>query len=126
VAVGTQKTPLAITIIRGELKRDNLIAGDYPLKAMEITIENTSADDLIFERGAVVAQHAGTYRLAEDDDAVVGIICDDITVKGGSSEVSPMYIKGEFNRRALIVAGTLAKHERRMIEIGLLVRSTRV
>ncbi|MCL2201567.1 MAG: hypothetical protein FWB75_06340 [Oscillospiraceae bacterium] len=110
----------------GELERDGLIAGDYPTETMGITIVNDTAEDMSFLRGDIIAQTENSYKLAGDDDEAVGIICDDVVVSAGEEAESVMYIKGEFNRRKLRVDGELSVHERRMIEIGLIIRSTRI
>ena len=114
----------------GSTKRDGLIAGNYPLKAVEIIL--TGPAD--FKRGDVVgALTAGGYALVEsaaDDgsELVVGIITDDIIVETGVNVVTTMYVKGEFNQRQLRFGGTdtVEAHRQRMTEIGLLIRETRV
>jgi len=116
--------------VLGTFKPDGLIAGDFPTKAQEITL--TGPAD--FKRGDVLGQaEDGTYALVDSaatdgTQAVVGIVCDDVTVSDGATAVSTMYIKGEFNRRFLRFGGTdtVDNHIRRMTDISLIVRSTRV
>ena len=114
----------------GRHEHDGLIVGDYPLKAKEIQVEGPAE----FRRGDVVAiTNAGDYVLAEisrtdGGGAVVGIITDNFTADTGETKVSTMYVKGEFNQRALRFGGndTTADHIDQMTRDGLLVRETRV
>lgn len=98
---------------------NNLIAGDYPLKAEEITIKAP------FKLGDVVAfDKDGNIKLAGASDKVSGIIPRDIDASPEKPKVITMFIKGEFNESRLRFAeGTdIEKHRRRMVEIGLLTR----
>ena len=114
----------------GSTTRDGLIAGNYPLAAKEITITGPAE----FKRGDVIgAITAGGYALADSNATdgsqnAIGIITDNITVENGVNIVSTMYVKGEFNQRQLRFGGTdtVDKHSRRMTEIGLLIRETRI
>lgn len=114
----------------GEHKPDGLIAGDFPTEAMEITLTGPAE----FKRGDVIAQTGDeTYALVDSTGAdgaelPIGIICDDIIVEDGVTTKSTMYIKGEFNRRFMRFGGTdtADTHMRRMIEIGLIIRGTRI
>ena len=114
----------------GEFKPDGLIAGDFPTVVMEITITGPAE----FKRGDVVAQTGGeTYALVNSTGTggarlPVGIICDDITVATGVTTKSTMYVKGEFNRRFMRFGGTdtADTHMRRMTEIGMIIRGTRI
>jgi hypothetical protein len=113
----------------GRVARDGLIAGDYPTKSQEITLEGPA----VFKRGDVIAQADGGYALVDSAGSgsgtlAVGIVCDDITVEAGESAKTAMYVKGEFNQRSLRFGGTdtAGDHLRRMTEIGLLVRPARV
>ena len=114
----------------GRHDKDGLIAGDYPLKAGQMSITGPAE----FKRGDVLAltnegqpvlvnsAAAGNARLA------VGIACDDVSVAENATGICTMFIKGEFNKRFLRFGGTdtADRHHRRMTEIGLLVRETRV
>ena len=114
----------------GSTKRDGLIAGNYPLAAKEITITGPAE----FKRGDVVgAITTGGYALADStatngSQNVIGIMTDDIVAESGASVVTTMYVKGEFNQRQLRFGGTdtVENHRRRMTEIGLLIRETRI
>ena len=114
----------------GSTKRDGLIAGNHPLAAKEITITGPAE----FRRGDVVgAITAGGYALANStatngSQNAIGIITDDIVVETGVNIVTTMYVKGEFNQRQLRFGGsdTVENHRRRMTEIGLLIRETRI
>ena len=114
----------------GEFKPDGLIAGDFPTAAMEITITGPAE----FKRGDVIAKTGDeAYALVDsagpgDARLPVGIICDDITVANGVTTKSTMYVKGEFNRRFMRFGGTdtADTHMRRMTEIGMIIRGTRI
>ena len=114
----------------GRAERDNLIAGDFPTKAQEITITGPAE----FLRGDVIAQLGdNSFALVDSSGAdgaelAIGIICDNITVEDGITTKSTMYVKGEFIQRALRFGGddTADTHKRRMTEIGLLIRPTRI
>lgn len=114
----------------GTVERDGLIAGDYPLKADEISLTGPAE----LKRGDVLGfTNAGQLTLVNSSATngsqfAVGIACDDITVADGTTAVCTMFIKGEFNKRFLRFGGTdtAETHKRRMTEIGLLVRETRV
>ena len=113
----------------GSTTRDGLIAGGYPLAADEITITNAT-----FMRGDVVGVSAtGAYALvnstaSDGTQTPIGIITDDVSADAAQNVVTTMYIKGEFNQRFLRFGGTdtVDTHRRRMIEIGLIPRETRV
>ena len=117
-------------MIIGSTKRDGLIAGDYPLVAKEITITGPAQ----FKRGDVIgATTEGDYALADSNATdgsqnAIGIITDDTNAEDGISIVTTMYVKGEFNQRQLRFGGkdTVENHRRRMTEIGLLIRETRI
>jgi len=113
----------------GRNERDGLIAGDYPTESQEITITGPAK----FKRGDVISQKDGKYALVDSEgtggaELAIGIICDDITVGDGESVRTTMYVKGEFSQRFLQFGGvdTANNHLRRMTEIGLLIRPTRV
>ena len=114
----------------GTHNKDGLIAGDYPLKAEQININGPAE----FKRGDVLAltregQPVLVNSAATDGTGqVVGIACDDVAVATNATGICTMYIKGEFNKRFLRFGGkdTADIHHRRMTEIGLLVRETRV
>ena len=114
----------------GEFKPDGLIAGDFPTVAMEITVTGPAE----FKRGDVIAQTGNeTYVLVNSTGTggarlPVGIICDNITVVNGTTSKTTMYVKGEFNRRFMRFGGTdtADTHMRRMTEIGLIIRGTRI
>lgn len=123
----------------GTLERDGLIAGDYPLKVEEVTVHGAgSTGRTEFKRGDVVALITGangeTPTLVDSRSAVsganraVGIMAEPVSVGPGEQTVTVMFIKGEFNRRFLQFGGndTYDIHKRRMTEIGLLVRETRI
>ena len=122
-------------MIIGNTKPDGLIAGTYPVVAVAITITGATPNaPTEFRRGDVVGVTTeGIYALANSSATngsqnVVGIICDDIKVESGETAVSTMYVRGEFNIRLLRFGGsdTVETHSRRMIEIGLIPRETRV
>jgi hypothetical protein len=111
------------------VERDGLIAGDYPTKSQEITVAGPAE----FKRGDVIAQTSAGYALVDSTGAgsasqAIGIICDDVVVEAGDTAKTTMYVKGEFNQRFLQFGGsdTADTHQRRMTEIGLLVRPTRI
>ena len=116
--------------VLGKMERDGLIAGDFPTKVEAITVTGPAE----FQRGDVIAKTGNeSYTLVDSAgsggaELVVGIICDDITVEDGSTAVTNMYIKGEFAQRHLRFGGddTVENHRRRMTEIGLIIRETRV
>ena len=119
----------------GSTTRDGLIAGNYPLVAIEIKVAGASGGTPTeFLRGDVVGITSdGRYILADStatngSQNVVGIICDDVKVESGAEAVTTMYIKGEFNQRFMRFGGndTVERHSRRMIEIGLIPRETRI
>ena len=126
-------------MIVGTFERDGLIAGDYPLKVEEVTMYGTDAGEPTkFKRGDVVAlidgENGEMPALVEfgsttsGGSKVVGILTENVTVDPGQFAVTTMFIKGEFNRRFLRFGGndTYEKHKRRMTEIGLLIRETRI
>ena len=122
----------------GNVTRDNLIAGDYPLKAVEIIINGPTTGKTEFKRGDVIAQLSeGSYALVDTataetdgDNAAgvpIGIITDNVTINADEQLTTMMYVKGEFNLRSLNFGGTdtISTHSRRMIEIGLIPREPR-
>jgi len=114
----------------GELERDNLIVGSFPTVVMEIELTGP----IEFKRGDVIAQlDDGTYALVDSSgtsgiENPIGIICDNIKVLEDITTKATMYVKGEYNERALNFGGddTAETHKRRMTEIGLIVRKTSV
>lgn len=126
-------------MVIGNVTRDNLIAGDYPLKAVEIIVDGPATGKTKFKRGDVIAQLSdGSYELVDKtaaaeaggDSAVgvpIGIITDNISINAGEQLTTTIYVKGEFNSRALNFGGTdtISTHSRRMIEIGLIPREPR-
>ena len=113
----------------GTFEPDGLIAGDFPTEAQEITITGPAE----FKRGDVLGIAGERYVLAnsgasDGSQNAVGIVCDDITVADGTTAVSNMFIKGSFNYRFLRFGGdgNPEPHLRRMTEISLIVRKTRV
>jgi len=114
----------------GEFKPDGLIAGDFPTVTMEITVAGPAE----FKRGDVIAQTGDNeYALvdsagADGAELPIGIICDDFNVDNGATTKSTMYVKGEFNRRFMRFGGTdtADTHMRRMTEIGMIIRGTRI
>ena len=126
-------------MIVGTFERDGLIAGDYPLKVEEITVHGTEAAGRTeFKRGDVVALIDGangempvlvnSASQTNGANRAAGIMTENVSVSAGEQAVTTMFIKGEFNRRFLQFGGndTYEKHKRRMTEIGLLVRETRI
>ena len=123
----------------GNVTRDNLIAGDYPLKAVEIIINGPTTGKTEFKRGDVIAQLSdGSYALVDTTVATetngdsaagipIGIITDNVTINADEQLITTMYVKGEFNLRILNFGGTdtISTHSRRMIEIGLIPREPR-
>jgi len=114
----------------GEHIPDNLIAGDFPTEVQAIAVTGP----VEFLRGDVIAQTGDNmYALVDSSGSdganlAIGIICDAITVADGETAVANMYIKGEYNQRALRFGGTdtADTHLRRMTEIGLIIRGTRI
>jgi len=114
----------------GTFKPDGLIAGDFPTEVQEISITGPAE----IKRGDVLgATDDGNYILVDStatdgSQSVVGIACDDVVVEDGTTAVSSMYIKGEYNRRFLRFGGTdtVETHIRRMTDISLIVRGTRI
>ena len=114
----------------GTFDPKGLIAGDFPTETQEIVL--TGPAD--FKRGDVIAQaDNGSYALVNSAGTgraalAIGIICDDIVVETGAASRAVMYIKGEFNQRYLVFGGvdTVDDHLRRMTEIGLIPRGTRI
>ena len=123
-------------MVIGRLERDGLIAGNYPLVAMEVIVSGPATSGITeFKRGDVIALVNGTTpalvdsaSTATDGTRAVGIMCDNVVVNAGEQKTTTMYIKGEFNHRALRFGGsdTPADHIRHMTEIGLIIRETRV
>lgn len=114
----------------GGFKPDGLIAGGFPTVTMEITVSGPAE----FQRGDVIAQTGeNTYALVNSAgtngaERPVGIVCDDFAVADGVTTKSTMYVKGEFNRRSMRFGGTdtADTHMRRMTEIGMIIRGTRI
>ena len=83
----------------GQYSSDNLIAGDYPLKAVEITVK--SGQDL--SRGALLGQVTADQKYilslaaaSDGSEVPVAVLCDDIDASGGDV-VATAYVKGQFN-----------------------------
>ena len=114
----------------GIFKPDGLIAGDFPTEVQEISITGPAE----IKRGDVLGKtNEGEYILVDStatdgSEAVVGIATDNVTVESGRTARSTMYIKGEYNRRHLRFGGsdTVETHIRRMTDISLIVRGTRI
>ncbi len=82
----------------GKFDPDNLIAGDYPLKAVPVT--SKIGEDLY--RGDVVSIVNGVCKKIGDSEEVKGIITDDIVmIDAETEETFTVYIKGEFQGNAL-------------------------
>jgi len=117
-------------MVLGHMERDGLIAGGFPTVAQPINLIGPAE----FKRGDVLGlTNNGVYVLVDstaDDGSqnAIGIVCDDITIEDETIVVSNMYIKGEFNRRFLQFGGTdtADTHKRRMTEISLIIRETRI
>ena len=109
---------------------DGLHAGDASLEAQQITVTGPAE----LKRGDVVAfSDNETIVLAESTRTdggqhAVGIMCHDVRADEGEAITTTMYVKGAFNQRRLRFGGadTIEKHLRRMTEIGLIVRESRV
>lgn len=77
----------------GKFTPDNLIAGDFPEKAVSITAK--LATDL--KRGDVVSVVSGICKKIGDGEEVRGIITDNVTKIDDDTELTfAVYIKGEF------------------------------
>ena len=90
----------------GTFTPDNLIAGDKPVRAEDVTI--ISGQDLA--RGAVLGRitASGKYTLSlsaagDGSQTPVGILANDVDATGGDVAGVPMYREGDFNERALIL-----------------------
>lgn len=98
---------MASTLISsiGNFSPDNLIAGDYPLKAIEITLitgQNLTRGALL---GKITASGKYTLSLSEASDGSqkpVAVLCDDIDAST-SDWKGTAYIKGEFNKNAMTI-----------------------
>jgi len=122
-------------MIVGRFEPDNLIAGsDYPLVATAVIVHGPDTEgETEFKRGDVIAFTSESKPVLVDSEGqdgegrAVGIMCDDVTVKTGEQITTNMYIKGEFNQRALRFGGAdiVDKHRQHMNEIGLVIRETR-
>jgi len=116
----------------GKMTPDNLIAGSFPLVAVPVTVLGTEAVEL--KRGDVVALVDGMAVLVDSQSAsnggqlACGIMSEDVTTEAGQQKTAAMYVKGEFNIRAMRFGGndTIETHCRRMTEIGLIPRETRI
>ena len=114
----------------GISKPDGLIVGDFPLEAVEVQVQGPAE----FRRGDVVGLVDNQNLVLADSSLKnggqnpVGIMCRDINPAQGETAVTTMYVKGAFNLRNLRFGGsdTFENHKRRMTEIGLIVRETRV
>ena len=114
-------------MVIGRLVRDNLIAGEYPLEAIEVVVTKK------FNRGDVVAYaKGGELKLADikaTDGAqyAVGVMTENVAPEQGEEVTTTMFIKGEFSISHLRFAlnNTVEQHERRLIEIGIIPRVTR-
>jgi hypothetical protein len=114
----------------GVFKPDGLIAGDFPTEVQGISITGPAE----IKRGDVLGvTDVGNCVLVDStasdgSQEVVGIACDDVIVEDGLTATSSMYIKGEFNHRFLRFGGTdtVDNHIRRMTDISLIVRTTRI
>lgn len=87
----------------GTYSPDNLIAGDAPLRAEDVTIENGQN----LTRGAVLGKVTGSgeYKLSataagDGSETPVAILAKDTDASGGAVE-APVYIAGDFNERSL-------------------------
>jgi len=115
---------------KGRFDPNSLVAGGYPTVAQAIKLTGPAE----FKQGDVIAQaDDGSYALVDSSGAgkaalAIGIICDDVAVETGATSPAVMYIKGEFNQRYMQFGGTDTAdlHLRRMTEIGLIIRGTRV
>lgn len=113
-----------------ESNNDGLYTGDFPRETQEIVITGPAE----FMRGDVLALADGTTPVLVDSTLsnggqnVVGILCRNVSLAAGETATTAMYVKGSFNQRRLRFGGndTIEKHLRRMTEIGLIVRETRV
>ncbi|MCL2392615.1 MAG: head decoration protein [Oscillospiraceae bacterium] len=114
----------------GIFEPDGLIAGDFPTEAQGITITGPAE----IKRGDVLGlTDEGNYVLVDStatngSQEVVGIACDDVIVEDGMTATSTMFIKGAYIRRFLRFGGTdtVENHIRRMTDISLIVRDSRI
>ena len=87
----------------GQYTPDNLIAGDYPLKAVDITVKSGQS----LERGALLGQITADQKYilslaaaSDGSETPVAILCDDVDASGGD-KTATAYIKGQFNHNAV-------------------------
>lgn len=112
----------------GTFTADNLIAGDYPLKAVEITVisgQNISRGDVL---GKITA--SGKYNLslsgASDGSQTPDVIAaEDIDASAGD-KTSLAYIKGEFNQNFITLgtAHTVASVKDGLKDKGIILRDS--
>ena len=116
----------------GKMQPDNLIAGNYPIVVVPVSVFGADATEL--KRGDVVALVGGAAVLVDSQSASdegklpCGIMCEDVSTEADEQKVATMYVKGEFNIRAMRFGGddTADTHRRRMTEIGIIPRETRI
>jgi hypothetical protein len=112
----------------GKFTPDNLIAGDYPIKAEEITL--VSGQNLV--RGALLGQitTGGKYALslstASDGSQTPCAILADTTDASLGDIVCVAYRKGEFNKNAMTfgAAHTFATVKDALFKIGIILRDS--
>jgi len=118
----------------GKVERGGLIAGNYPLEAAAVIVQGpTGTGTIEFKRGDVVALNEDGAPVLVDSavtgaENAVGIMTDNVVANADEEITTTMYIKGAFNKRYLNFGGTdtADTHIRRMTEIGLIIRETRI
>lgn len=91
-------------IQEGTSAQDNLIAGDFPLRTIDVTI--SSGQNLT--RGALLGKitSGGEFILSlsaagDGSQTPAAILAKDVDASGGDVAGVPVYVSGDFNERAL-------------------------
>lgn len=103
----------------GQCNMKNLIAGDYPLKAIPLVVE--LEQDI--KMGDVITIENNVCKVISTENNITGIVTDDFEKVEDEVQTITVYLKGEFNKNYLnFGAADEAKAIENMIKIGLLVR----
>lgn len=89
----------------GTSAEDNLIAGDFPLRTIDVTILSGE----VRTRGALLGKITASskYKLSasaagDGSQTPAGILAIDVDASGGDVVGVPVYVSGDFNERAVV------------------------
>lgn len=98
------------------VKYDQLIGGGA-ISTFTVNVTIEAGQDL--KRGTLMTKSGGAYKATQTGVTASAILVDD--VKAEADTVAPIYIRGLFNREAIIVSegDTVEAHEEELRSVGI-------